>query len=61
MDKLWKIANNPDSHLKNMILRKVTNIYGTRLYLININYELKAIIRDLNGQTLFFIASIVDI
>lgn len=61
IDKLYKIFNNPDSYLKDIISKKTVNIHDTRLYTINISYKLKAIIRDLNGKTLFFTVSVVNI
>lgn len=60
VDQLQEIANDPNSHLQDIISRKVTNIRGTRSYWINTSHELEAMVRDLNGQTLFFTASAAD-
>ena len=60
VDELREIVNNPDSHLEDIISRKATNIRGTRSYWINASHELEAMVRDLNGQTLFFTASAAD-
>lgn len=60
IDKLWEIVNNLDNHLEDIISRKVTNIHDTKLYWINASHKLKAIVKDLSEQILFFTASIVD-
>lgn len=55
IDELWKMVNNLDNYLKDIISRKTINIYGTKLYWINAYYKFEAMIRDLNEQISFFI------
>lgn len=60
INKLQEIVNNLENHLEDIILRKTTNIYNTRSSLINVSYKFKAILKDLNEQTLFFITHIAN-
>lgn len=60
MNELREIVNNLDSYLENIISRKATNIYGTTLYEINASHKLEDMVRNFNGQTLFFTASATD-
>lgn len=59
--ELYKIANNLNSHLKDIISKKRINIYGTKLYQINTSYKFEIGIKNLNGQILFLIANAMDI
>lgn len=60
LDELQEIVNNPEGHLEDIISRKTTNICGTKSYQINASYEFEAMIRNFNGQTLFFTANTAD-
>lgn len=61
IEELQEMVNDPNSHLEDIIFRKAASLRGTRPYWVAASSELEAMVKDLNGQTLFFTASAADL